>query len=84
MMTMKQIIFGSVLALLLFGFFVEQTFAQETGTNGGIAAGGTNGAKAGNGGVSTSGNTTNGKNGANANGGDNVGNTTGLAVPGED
>ena len=43
-----------------------------------------NGAKAGNGGVSTSGNTTNGKNGANANGGDSVGNTTGLAVPGED
>jgi hypothetical protein len=83
MMTMKQIIFGSVLALLLFGFFVEQAFAQETGTNGGIAAGGTNGAIAGNGGVSTSGNTTNGKNGANANG-DSIGNTTGLAIPGED
>ena len=32
----------------------------------------------------TSGNTTSGKNGANANGGDSVGNTTGLAVPGED
>jgi hypothetical protein len=44
MMTMKQIIFGSVLSLLLFGFFVEQVFAQETGTNGGIAAGGTKGA----------------------------------------
>lgn len=80
---MKQIIFGSVLALLLFGFFVEQAFAQETGTNGGIVAGGTNGAIAGNGGVSTSGNTTNGKNGANANG-DSIGNTTGLAIPGED
>jgi hypothetical protein len=83
MMTMKQIIFGSVLALLLFGFFVEQVFAQETGTNGGIAAGGTNGAIADNGGVSTSGNTTNGKNGANANG-QGIGNTTGLAIPGED
>ena len=80
---MKQIIFGSVIALLLFGFFVEQVFAQETGTNGGIAAGGTNGAIAGNGGVSTSGNTTNNKNGVNANG-DSIGNTTGLAIPGED
>ena len=80
---MKQIIFGSVLALLLFGFFVDQAFTQVTGTNGGIAAGGTNAAIPGNGGVSASGNTTNGKNGANANG-DNIGNTTGLAIPGED
>ena len=39
--------------------------------------------QAGNGGVSTSGNTTNGKNGANANG-QGIGNTTGLAIPGED
>jgi len=83
MMTMKQIIFGSVLALLLFGFFGEQAFAQERGTNGGIAAGGTKGATAGNGGFSTSGNTTNDKNGADANG-DSIGNTTGLAIPGED
>lgn len=65
---MKQIIFGSILALLLLGFFVEQVFAQVTGTNGGIATGGTNGAIGGNGGGSTNGNTTNGKNGANANG----------------
>jgi len=72
---MKQVIFGSVLSLLLFGFFVYQA--------GGIAAGGTNGAITGNGGVSASGNTTNGKNAANANG-DNIGNTTGLAIPGED
>ncbi len=77
---MKQIIFGSVLALLLFGFFVEQAFAQERGTNGGIAAGGTKGATAGNGGVSTSGNTTNDKNAT----GDSIGNTRGLAIPGED
>lgn len=67
-MTMKQIIFGSVIALLLFGFFVEQAFAQVTGTNGGIAGGGTKGGVGGNGGVGTSGNTTNGKNGTNANG----------------
>jgi hypothetical protein len=80
---MKQFIFGSVLGLLLFGFFVYQAFGQVTGKNGGIAAGGTNGAIAGNGGVSGSGNTTNGKNAANANG-DNIGNTTGLAIPGED
>jgi len=76
---MKKAIFGSVLALLLFGFFVDQAFAQVTGTNDGIEAG----AIVGKDGVSTSGNTTNGKNGANANG-DNIGNTTGLAIPGED
>ena len=80
---MKKAIFGSVLALLLFGFFVDQAFAQVTGTNDGIAAGGNNGAIVGKGGVSASDNTTNGKNGANANG-DNIGNTTGLAIPGED
>jgi hypothetical protein len=82
-MTMKEIIIGSLLALLVSGFFVEQAFAEVTGTNGGIAGGGTNGAAGGNGGVSTSGNTTNGKNGANENG-DSIGNTTGLAIPGED
>ena len=38
-MTMKQIIFGSVIAILLFGFFVEQAFAQVIGANGGTAAG---------------------------------------------
>ena len=80
---MKQLIFVGVLALLLFGFFVDQALAQVTGTNGRIVAGGTNGAIVGNGGVSASGNTTNGKNAANANG-DNIGNTTGLAIPGED
>ena len=65
---MKQVIFGSVLALLLFGFFVEQAFAQVTGTNGDIAAGGTNGAIAGNGGVGSGGSTINIKNGTNVNG----------------
>jgi len=67
-MTMKEIIIGSLLALLVSGFFVEQAFAQVTGTNGGIAGGGTNGAAGGNGGAGTSGNTTgtSGKNGANA------------------
>jgi hypothetical protein len=35
---MKQVIFGCVLALLSFGFFVDQAFDQVTGTNGGIAA----------------------------------------------
>ena len=82
-MTMKEIIIGSLLALLVSGFFVEQAFAQVTGTNDGIAGGGTNGGAGGNGGVSTSGNTTDGKNDANANG-HSIGNTTGLAIPGED
>ena len=81
-MTMREVIIGSLLALLVSGFFVEQAFAQEkTGTNGGIAGGGTNGAAGGNGGAGTSGNTTNGKNGANANG-DSLGNTT--SIRGED
>jgi hypothetical protein len=80
-MTMKEIIIGSLLALLVSGFFVEQAFAQVTGTNGGIAGGGISGAAGGNAGVSTSGNTTSGKNGTNANG-QSIGNTTG--VPGED
>jgi len=31
---MKQIIFGAVIALLLSGFFVEQTFAHINGANG--------------------------------------------------
>ncbi len=67
-MTMKQIIFGSVIAILLFGFFVEQAFAQVIGANGGTAAGGTKGGVGGNGGVGTTGNTINGKNGTDANG----------------
>ena len=78
---MREVIIGSLLALLVSGFFVEQAFAQVTGTNGGIAGGGTNGAAGGNGGAGTSGNTTNGKNGANANG-DSLGNTT--SIRGED
>jgi hypothetical protein len=68
MMTMRQIIFGSVLALLFFGFFVEQAVAQVTGTNGGVAGGGTKGGVGGSGGIGTSGKTINGKNGTNANG----------------
>jgi hypothetical protein len=78
---MKQIIIGSLLALLLFVFFAEQAFA-EVGTNGGIAGGGTNGGVGSNGGVGTSGNTTNGKNGLNADG-HGIGNTTGV-IGGED
>jgi len=31
---MKQIIFGAVIALLLSGFFVEQTFVRINGANG--------------------------------------------------
>ena len=65
---MKQIIFSVVAALLLSGFFVEQAFAQMTGTNGGIAGGGTKGGVGGNGGNGTSGKTINGKNGTDANG----------------
>jgi hypothetical protein len=64
----KQIIFGTIVALLLSGFFVEQAFAQVTGTNGGVAGGGTKGGIGGNGGIGTSGKTINGKNGTNANG----------------
>jgi len=40
---MKQIIFGAVIALLLSGFFVEQAFAQVTGSNGWIGGSGTTG-----------------------------------------
>ncbi|HYA84548.1 MAG TPA: hypothetical protein VEH06_14040 [Candidatus Bathyarchaeia archaeon] len=65
---MKQIIFGTIVALLLSGFFVEQAFAQVTGTNGGVAGGGTKGGVGGNGGIGTSGKTINGKNGTSANG----------------
>ncbi len=66
---MKQIIFGTVIALVLSGFFVEQAFAaQVNGTNGGIAGGGTKGGVGGNGGNGTSGKTINGKNGIDANG----------------
>lgn len=66
---MNQIIFGTVIALLLSGFFVEQAVAaQINGTNGGIAGGGTKGGIGGNGGNGTSGKTINGKNGVDANG----------------
>jgi hypothetical protein len=65
---MKQIIFGTVIALLLSGFFVEQAFGQINGTNGGVAGGGTKGGVGGNGGNSTIGKTINGKNGVDANG----------------
>ena len=64
MQSMKQIIFGAVIALLC-GFYVEQGFAQA---NGGIAGGGTKGGVAGNGGIGTSGKTINGKDGTSANG----------------
>jgi hypothetical protein len=64
---MKQMIFGAVIVLLLYGFFVEQAFAQVIGSNGGIGGSGTTG-KGANGGVSTNGNTTNGKSGTSANG----------------
>jgi hypothetical protein len=75
-MTMKQIIFGSVIVLLLFGFFVDQAFAQVNGTHGVIAGNSTNGKIGGNGGVGTSGSTINGKNGTNANG-QSIGGSTG-------
>ena len=65
---MKQIIFAGVLALLLFGFFLEQAFAQVTGTNGSIGTNGTKGAVGGNGVVGAGGSTINIKNGTNANG----------------
>jgi hypothetical protein len=65
---MKQIIFGTIVSLLLSGFFVEQAFAQVTGTNGGVAAGGTKGGVGGSGGISTSGKAINGQNGTNAKG----------------
>ena len=58
---MKRFILGTITALLFFGIFVEQTFAQVTGTHGGITGGGTNGTTGGHSGVNTSGNTTNGK-----------------------
>ena len=81
---MKQIIVGSVLALLLSGFFVEQAFAQPNGgtagngTNGGIAGNGTNGGIGGNGGAGTIGSTINGKHGTNANGHNGEGATGGA------
>jgi hypothetical protein len=59
---MKQIIFAGVLALLLFGFFLEQAFAQVTGTYG------TKGTVGANGVVGAGGSTINIKNGTNANG----------------
>jgi hypothetical protein len=62
-MRMKQIILGSVIALLFLGIFVEQASAQVTGTKG--SGGGTNGTTGGNK-VITSGNTTNVKNGITA------------------
>jgi hypothetical protein len=65
---MKQIIFGTVIALLLSGFFVEQAFAQVNGTNGGKGGNGQDAIKGGNGGIGTSGSTINGKNGTSANG----------------
>jgi hypothetical protein len=68
---MKQIIFGTVIALLLSGFFVEQAFAQVNGTNGGKGGNGEDGTKGGiggNGGIGTSGSAINGKNGTSANG----------------
>jgi hypothetical protein len=74
---MKQIIFGTVIALLLSGFFVEQVFAQVNGTNGGKAGDGTKGGIGGNGGIGTSGSAINGKNGTSANG-----HSTGDAVSG--
>jgi hypothetical protein len=58
----------------LFGFFVEQAFAQVNGINDGKAGDGTKGGVGGNGGVDTSGKTINGKNGTSANG---VGNAAG-------
>ena len=67
---MKQIIFGTVIALLLSAFFVQQAFAQVNGTNGGKGGNGEDGTKAGiggNGGIGTSG-AINGKNGTSANG----------------
>jgi hypothetical protein len=65
---MKQIIFGTVIALLLSGFFVEQAFAQINGANGGKGEDGAKGGLGGNGGIGTSGKTINGKNGTSANG----------------
>ncbi|MGA8081663.1 MAG: hypothetical protein WB988_07350 [Candidatus Nitrosopolaris sp.] len=76
--TSMTIIIGSVIALLLFGYFVEQAFAQIIGTNGGAAGGGTKGGIGDNGGVGTSGNTINGKNGTSANG-HNIGGNTGSS-----
>jgi hypothetical protein len=64
---MKQIIIGTVIALLLSAFFVEQAFAM-TGANGGIGGGGTKGGAGGNGGNGTNGKTINGKNGTDASG----------------
>jgi len=65
---MKEIIFAGVLALLLFGFFLEQGFAQVTGTNGRTGTNGTKGAVGGNGVVGADGSTINIKNGTNVNG----------------
>ena len=65
---MKQIILGMVMTLLVFGFFVEQAFAQVNGTNGGKGGNGQDAIKGGNGGIGTSGSTINGKNGTSANG----------------
>jgi len=64
---MKQIIFGTLIALLLSGFFVEQAFAQVNGKSGAKGEVGTGG-KGGIGGSGGIGNTINGKNGTNANG----------------
>jgi hypothetical protein len=64
---MKHTIFGAVIALLLYGFFVEQAYAQVIGSNGGVGGSGTSGTAT-NGGVSTNGNTTIGKNGTSSNG----------------
>ena len=64
---MKQIIFGTVIALLLSGFFVEQAFAQVNGANGGKGEAGIGG-KGGIGGTGGIGSTINSKNGTSANG----------------
>jgi hypothetical protein len=61
-------LFGTVIALLLSGFFVEQAFAQANGTNGGKGADGTKGGIGGSGGIGISGSAINGKNGTSANG----------------
>jgi hypothetical protein len=61
---MKQIIVGSIIALLFLGIFVEQASVQAIGTKG--AGGSTNGTTGGNSKVNSSGNTTNVKNGPSA------------------
>lgn len=64
---MNQIIFGTVIALLLSAFFIEQAFAQVNGANGGKGEAGTGG-KGGIGGTGGIGSTINGKNGTSTNG----------------